>query len=125
MIDHTNNVPPKEIFGDTNAFRAELAKFEHEQPTQYPEGNEPTPENNPDDVVNMSHDETEGEQHVPEEIEESPSEDENLQQSASTDEPQVKEKSHLIPKSRFNQEIEKRKVLEEQLAKEPVSPSSW
>jgi len=120
MIDHSNNIPPKEIFGDTNAFRAELAKFEHEQPTQYPDGNppEPTPENTPDGVANMSHDETEGEQHIEEEIDESPPEEENVQQSASSDEPQVKEKSHLIPKSRFNQEIEKRKALEEQLAKE-------
>ncbi len=115
MIDHSTNVPPKEVFGDENAFRAELAKFEHEQPTQHPE---PTPDNIPEDDINMSHEETPGEENIPEESAEESVDQHNHEASTETAETSGKEKSHLIPKSRFNQEIEKRKVLEEQLATE-------
>jgi len=114
MIDHSTNVPPKEVFGNPDAFRAELAKLEPEQPTQYPD---PTPDNIPEDDINMSHESTSGEENIPEESEESV-EEHNQETSTERAETSGKEKSHLIPKSRFNQEIEKRKALEEQLATE-------
>jgi hypothetical protein len=113
MIDHSNNVPPKEIFGDTDAFRAELAKLEPEQP----QVEEPTPEQSSEDTLNMSHDETPGEENIPEESVDEVVEIDQNQATAPT-ETSGSEKSHLIPKSRFNQEIEKRKALEEQLTKE-------
>jgi hypothetical protein len=113
MIDHSNNVPPKEIFGDTDAFRAELAKLEPEQPQTA----EPTAENSSEDAVNMSHDETPGEENIQESSDEAEEQTDQVQEAV-PNEVSGKEKSHLIPKSRFNQEIEKRKALEAELAKE-------
>jgi hypothetical protein len=113
MIDHSTNVPPKEVFGNPDAFRAELAKLEPEQPTV-----EPSPDNIPEDDINMSHESTPGEENIPEESTEESVEEHNPEPSIDAAETSGKEKSHLIPKSRFNQEIEKRKALEEQLAKE-------
>lgn len=112
MQDHSNNIPPTEIFGNPDAFRAELAKLEPEQLQVAPE------ETSEEQNVNMSHEETPGEENIPEESIEEVEVKDDQEPAPTPVETSGKEKSHLIPKSRFNQEIEKRKALEEQLVKE-------
>jgi len=97
------------VLGNEDAFRAALAKAGSQEP-------EPTEDRNeiPQDVQNASANAQESvtEDEVEEDNEES------VEEELESAEPEVEAKGHLIPKSRFNQEIEKRKSLEEQLSRE-------
>lgn len=98
------------VLGNEQTFRAELAKLTTapeepviETPVEVPEDVQDAVSNAPDAVDDSESQDTAAETDT----------DEGVEQ-----EPEIETKGHLIPKSRFNQEIEKRKSLEEQLAKE-------
>lgn len=110
MQDHSLNVPPKEVFGTEDSFRAELAKLDPENIhiESAEEAVDETPQI-PDDVKNAADEVNKNAEET--EPQESAADNEAMAEEVET-------KGHLIPKSRFKQEIEKRKVLEEQLSKE-------
>lgn len=93
------------IFANEDSFRAELAKLNEESQEV---------SSVPEDIKQAQEEQS---QEVPTESEEQP---EEVQASEDAHDEGTEEpvKGHLIPKSRFNQELEKRKSLEEQLTKE-------
>jgi len=121
MLEEQNfYTPSKEIFGNPDSFRNELAKHNPNQPTgtttNTPEA--PTDLSSPPEDVQQAVDHAAMSEAIQEDdVAESPTE-ENTQESIESDAEETPTKSHLIPKSRFNQEIEKRKALEQQLSKE-------
>lgn len=99
------------VLGSEGAFRAALAKAEsHSEP----EDAAPS-EEIPQDVQDATREsETIEDLSGADEEHETPQDSEQME----SNEPELEAKGHLIPKSRFNQEIEKRKGLEAQLVKE-------
>lgn len=95
------------VFANEDSFRAELAKL-----TEQPK--ESAASSAPEDVQEAQDTQSE---HSEEATEQEAPQDDEVSQLAQ-DEPQTQEKGHLIPKSRFNQELEKRKAAEEQAIKE-------
>jgi hypothetical protein len=97
------------VFANESSFRAELEKLQAAENIEAPQ---PVIEEVPQDVADAT---------THEDVPISMDGDDSSEVSSAVDadaEPVVETKGHLIPKSRFNQEIEKRKALEEQLAKE-------
>jgi len=103
------------VLGTEDAFRAALAKAGNEAEQESMGNNEEIPQ----DVQDATRESATIEESSAVADEDYSDEDPALQQdSDEPQEPEVETKGHLIPKSRFNQEIEKRKGLEAQLLKE-------
>lgn len=111
MTDNTVNIT-NEPASNADSFRAELNKLQAELSGEVVES---VVDDTPQDIQDAT---TEDNSEVQDDAADSDELLENPQQLESEPEPEVETKGHLIPKSRFNQEIEKRKSLEEQLTKE-------
>lgn len=106
MTDNIVNIN-NETASSADTFRAELNKLHASMNEDAPE---PVASEMPEDVA-------EAVGNAPIEMDEDGPQETPVDVSVD-DEPEVETKGHLIPKSRFNQEIEKRKSLEEQLSRE-------
>lgn len=105
-----------EVLGNENSFRAALAKAESRSEPE----DTPAPEEIPQDVklATRESETTEDSSGVDDTNVANTDESSGDSGELEGDEPEAETKGHLIPQSRFNQEIEKRKALEGQLVKE-------
>lgn len=104
-MTETNATPS--VFANEDSFRAELAKI-NEAPEDL------SASSVPEDVQEVQKTDSDDSN---ESVEQEESQD-DAERQQETEAHQSQEKGHLIPKSRFNQELERRKAAEEQAIKE-------